>query len=533
MKRFAYLLVAALSIAALAGACASTQQQGLDLVTRAVQASGGPVALGGVKTISEKGTVKQWEPEQSAVAGGEMRYANESTMVSVTDVASRTSRIDWVRNFQYPAPRTFTFSEIVTPTAGYVAGIDSNGRTKQSQESNPPAHTMSGLRMAALQRELLRGSPLLVLEMFKNPASLAAVGDITVGGVAYPAVDYRAGDQTLTVMFDRGTGLPARIRTLDYDNIWGDVTYDLVLSDWQTVDGVRIAMTRKYELNGRTVMETKITESKVNAPLAADRLVIPDAYLTGARGAATGDVPYQWIIRRQFIGVYMDSEQPSYDTKASPGLRFVELGPGVQHQVGGTHHSLVVEMKDHVVVYDAPVSDWQANWVLSAVRAKYLRKPVKYIVLTHHHMDHTGGIRAYANEGATIVTGKGTGEHWKRVLAAPYTRNPDLAPKDLTRTPIIEVTDKWIHSDGQREVHAYVIAPNPHAEGLMIGYIPDLKLGYVTDIWSPGGALPAQLNPLLASLVAGVKKAGITPVKFAGGHGATADYAPLAALEGK
>ena len=270
MKRFAYLLVGALALTALVGACASTQQQGLDLVTRAVQASGGPVTLGGVKTISEKGTVKQWDPEQSAAAGGEMRYAGESTVTSVTDVASRTTRNDWVRNFQYPAPRTFTFSEIVTPSAGYVAGIDSNGRTKQSQESNPPAHTMSGVRMATVQRELLRASPLLVLEMFKNPASLAAVSDISVGGVAYPAVNYRTGDQTLTVMFDRATGLPARIRTLDYDNIWGDVNYDLVLSDWQTVDGVRIAMTRKYELNGRTVMETKISESKINAPLAAD-----------------------------------------------------------------------------------------------------------------------------------------------------------------------------------------------------------------------------------------------------------------------
>ena len=56
----------------------------------------------------------------------------------------------------------------------------------------------------------------------------------------------------------------------------------------------------------------------------------------------------------------------------------------------------------------------------------------------------------------------------------------------------------------------------------------------MTDIWSPGaGPLPDRLTPALAALVAGVKKAGITPVKFAGGHGGTADYAPLAALEGK
>ena len=73
-----------------------------------------------------------------------------------------------------------------------MAGIDSNGRTKQSLDSNPPAHAMSGLRLAATQRELRRGSPLLLLEMLKNPDRLTSAGDVTVGGVAYPAVDYRA-----------------------------------------------------------------------------------------------------------------------------------------------------------------------------------------------------------------------------------------------------------------------------------------------------------------------------------------------------
>ncbi len=62
-------------------------------------------------------------------AGGEMRFACASTFTLVTDVVSGTTRVDWVRNFQYPTARTFTFSEIVTSEAGYVAGIDSNGRT--------------------------------------------------------------------------------------------------------------------------------------------------------------------------------------------------------------------------------------------------------------------------------------------------------------------------------------------------------------------------------------------------------------------
>jgi hypothetical protein len=172
----------------------------------------------------------------------------------------------------------FTFSEVVTPDAGYVAGIDSNGRTKQSLDSNPPAHSMSGLRLAISQRELRRGSTLLLLDMQKNPVRGAAAADVTVGSVTYPTVDYRVGDQTFTVMFDRVTGLPARIRTLDSDNIWGDVTYDMVLADWQTKDGLSMAMSRTYELNGRPIMEVKITDSTINAPIAAEQLAIPSAF---------------------------------------------------------------------------------------------------------------------------------------------------------------------------------------------------------------------------------------------------------------
>src|SRR5262245_53975116 len=295
----------------------SSTTQGLE--SKVVQAQGGADKLAGVKTIIVKGTMRQWEPEQSMTAGGEMRFANEATFDAYYDTATGAARTDWVKKFAYPAPRTFTFTEIVTPDAGYVSGIDSNGRTKQSMEANPPAHTMSGLRLAATHRELRRGSSLLLLEMQKNPDRVSAAPDVTIGGVTYPAVNYRVGDQTMTVMFDRSTGLPARVRSLDYDNIWGDVTYDLVLSDWHTVDGVGVAMTRKVELNGRPITEIKLTDVKLNQPIAADRFAIPAAFTAGAPKPATTAVPYQWVIRRQIIGAYLDSDAPGYDTRASTG----------------------------------------------------------------------------------------------------------------------------------------------------------------------------------------------------------------------
>ncbi len=519
------------SLVVVSGATASPRSD--NLVSKAVQALGGESALVSIKTVAVKGTMRQWEPEQSVLPGGDMRLANDSTFEIVVDYGARASRTDVVKNFVYPFPRTYTFSEIVTPDAGYVAGIDSMGRTKQSMESNPPAHAMSGLRLATTQREMRRASPMMFLDMLRNSDRVSDAPDITVGGVAYPAVNYTMAGQTFIVAFDPQTNLPARIRTLDYDNVWGDVNYDLVLSDWRPMAGRQVATSQRYQLNGRTITERKIIDVQTNVPVAADRLMIPAEVKASAPKPATSAVPYQWVIRRQFHGFYLDSDNPSFDVRATSGLRLSEIGPGIQQVVGGLHNSLIVEMKDHLVAFDAPVTDWQSNWTLDAAKQKFGAKPVKYLVLTHHHMDHVGGLRAFAAQGATIVVGKGAGEHFRRVLAAPYRRNPNLpAARDLSGTPILEVADKHVLTDGQREVALY-IAENPHSHAMLIGYLPAERLGFVTDLWNPGPPLGATLNPNQAAVVATVKRFGITPLKFAGGHGSTADYSTLAALEGK
>ena len=90
MKRAGLLLAISLIVAS----CATMQPQGQELVARAVQAMGGAETLAGVKTLSVKGTVRQWEPEQSMVPGGEMRFACESTFEAVSDVGTNATRID-------------------------------------------------------------------------------------------------------------------------------------------------------------------------------------------------------------------------------------------------------------------------------------------------------------------------------------------------------------------------------------------------------------------------------------------------------
>src|SRR5262245_28744318 len=173
--------------------CATTNRE-QDLVSRAVAAMGGAEALA-AKTITFKGTSKYWEPEQSEAPGGEARFANESNFEGFIDAASRSTRTDIVRNFAYPAPRTFTFSEILTPEAGYVLGVDSNGRNAQNMKMSPPAHSMSGMRLATSQRESRRaGAGALVLAMHRSPDKVQPAADIA----GQPAVSFDG----FTVAFD-------------------------------------------------------------------------------------------------------------------------------------------------------------------------------------------------------------------------------------------------------------------------------------------------------------------------------------------
>jgi hypothetical protein len=146
------VLSAFVSVLTLLSCATAPGGSGQDRVNRAVDAMGGAQALSSINTLSAKGSWKQWEPEQSEVPSGAMRFSNEASFEILQDRASRTSRTDYVKNFAYPTPRTFTFSEIVAGDAGYVIGVDSNGRNAQSMQANPPAHAMSGYRLATSQR---------------------------------------------------------------------------------------------------------------------------------------------------------------------------------------------------------------------------------------------------------------------------------------------------------------------------------------------------------------------------------------------
>ena len=125
-------------------------------------------------------------PDGDAVPSG------ASSFVTTIDLVGGRARSEWVRDLTMPVSRVYKYSEVVTPDAGYINGIDSSGRTMQSRDSNPPQHTMSGQRIAVALRELQRSSPQLLITMRADPHSLKMLPAAFAGGKRMSAVEYDA-----------------------------------------------------------------------------------------------------------------------------------------------------------------------------------------------------------------------------------------------------------------------------------------------------------------------------------------------------
>ena len=523
-------LLCVLGIGALllgAPSLAMAQQLPIDRVNKAIDAIGRS-GLEQLKTITIKGRGQFWEPDESVVAGGVAVHVADVTYEIRRDFARDAANITWVRDYlELPWPRMNKYVEVIADGVGFAIGNDGGPRTA-SLQAQGPERVMTGNRLATTRRELQRRSPILLLEMARNASRLGAHTDVSLGGRPHPAVAYRSDLATFIVVFDSDTSLPVRIRTMDFDPLHGDSEFDWIVSDWRSIDGgMKFPFRQQYDVGGRKLMEFEVEEVAVNPALNASLFSVPESVRSSAPTMATANIPYLWILRRQLIGSYYDVDNLTHDPSRVK-LNFVERASGVVQVQGTIHHTLIVEMDTFLVVFDAPYMDGYSKWVIDAARQRFKNKPIRYLVLTHHHIDHVAGYRSFVAEGAALVVGRGTMGFWRKVLASSDALGTDTPRKSLANAEIIEVGANHAITDGSRRVELYELRSR-HSEGMLVGYVPHAKLGYQTDIWTGPGVDPlgAQAMPRQRALVELVEKLKLDVTHFIGGHGRIGLYADL------
>jgi glyoxylase-like metal-dependent hydrolase (beta-lactamase superfamily II) len=510
---FAIVLALLMLLSACSSAPPTGPEAGRALIEESAAAMGGWAAMDAVKSQEILTGGGDLEPMQAIEPNGEARAINQFGQSVVVDYEKNRMRLTFDAMRVYPSRLALKFAEVIDGDAGMLETATAKGDV--TRERLHPG------RLATRQRDVRR-LPIRVLYTAKNASDLTRAEDKVEGSLTLHVLRYSDGGQSAELHLDSFNKLPVRVIYSEDDPVYGDTLNELAYLDWREYSGIRLPQTHAYFLNGNKIREERVRTLINNPKYDEASLIIPENIRSQSEDGER--IVSQWPLRRVVMGTgYLDfGRQQKVD--------IVEAAKGVYHIKGSSHHSMAVEMKDHIVVIEAPLFEERSLAVIKALEEKIPGKPIRYVVMTHFHIDHSGGMRAYAAKGATIVAHEANVDFLKTMLSRPKTIRPDSLAKAGSITPGIEgFNGVKSLTDGERTVELREI-PNPHSAGMLAAYLPVEKLIFSSDLFTPGTPIdPANTSGLAnaAALYKAIIDQKIVVDRVVGGHG---DIAPVGDL---
>jgi len=303
------------------------------------------------------------------------------------------------------------------------------------------------------------------------------------------------------------------VQTRVANPVFGDLLYEFRYGPYKDFGGVKFPTVIHHHqgddrLNpGHNTLDIRVSNIQANVSVAA--LAVPDA------------------VRAAAPPVRVESQK---------------LADGVWFLGGGSHNSMLVEVRDFLAVVEAPLNEERSLAVIGEVHRLVPNKPIRYLVNTHHHFDHSGGLRTYVAEGATIVTHQANREFYEKVLfsPAPRTLQPDrlfaLNP-DVVRDAVFEtLSQKYVLSDGTRTMDIYPMQGLGHVATMVLAYLPKEKILVSADLYSPpapGTQPPAMPNPNMVTLNQNIQRLRLDVGQHVPIHGRVGTHDEFVKIVGK
>jgi len=424
-------------------------------------------AMGTVNSIQYSGTGMNAFFGQALTAGEEWPRRDMSSYTRTINYDQRSARDEM--NFAQP---TFGGQQQNTQVNGDKAwNVGPNGPAPQ-----PPA--------TAEERQI---AIWLTPHGFLKGA--AAAGNATLSGTEGASVlSYTAlGKYTIEGTIDAQNHV-SKVATKVPNPVLGDTDLVAAYSDYKDFSGVQFPAKIVVTQGGFPLWDLSITNVMPNAPL---NLTVPEAVANAAPPSA-------------------------------PQTMSTKLANGVWHVTGGSHHSVVVEFADYIAVVEAPLDEARSLAVIAEAKKLVPNKPLRYVLTTHHHFDHSGGLRTYVAEGATVVTHQSNVPYFEKTLVAPATLSPDAQSK-AAKTPTLQgVTGKDILTDGKQTIEIYATGGDTHTNEYTLIYLPGPRILIEADAFSPGppdAPVPATPPPNAVALYDEVQKLKLRVATIAPIHG--------------
>jgi glyoxylase-like metal-dependent hydrolase (beta-lactamase superfamily II) len=307
-------------------------------------------------------------------------------------------------------------------------------------------------------------------------AKNATVEAKTVGGKKFNVVTFTGDNKAKVNGYINDRNLVERVETWIDNAFFGDMAFEAIYSDYKDVGGAQFPMHIVQKQGGYPIFDLNVTDVKPNAPAAIQAPQGRGAAPAAAAAAAT--------------------------TTSEP------LGDGVYLILGG-YAAIAIDMKDHILILETGQSEARGQAVIAEAKRLIPNKPVKYVVNTHSHVDHSSGLRAAVSEGATILTSQMNKPYLEKILAQPHTLNPDKAQQN-GKKPIVEaVGEKKVLTDGVHTVELYHMQNFGHHDAMLLAYLPKEKVLLEADGYNPQAATatpPSPASPFTLSLVDNIRR---------------------------
>ena len=228
----------------------------------------------------------------------------------------------------------------------------------------------------------------------------------------------------------------------------------------------------RVDVNRVRFQDVRYDRYAADAPAAAALLSLP----TAARGGASDHM------REPAAG----SDLPATG-EVAPGVRVLDVNGFMV---------MFVEFKDFVVAIEAPENHPGLHAIPAtrdttrvtaafhaAIHSALPAKPIRYVVVSHHHSDHLGGIREFAIAGATVIAAP---SHTNAVRAA-------IADRVLAAAARIEtVSGRREITDGERTLEIWNVGRNPHTDENLFVWLPKERIAFQGDLfyYQAGGEFP-------------------------------------------
>lgn len=362
----------------------------------------------------------------------------------------------------FPGGYKFNFRFVVSPKRSFSIDVLQNRRGNEVRTLSEPQKI--GIKIGALSEV----PHLLLLYVAQRAETLRSLGETEIDGHRLRAISFAAENGTeMTLYFDARTNLLIRTEQIGSNPNLGDTTSGSIFSDYQTIGNIKIPRKRNVFLNQYMTGENEYAEVKLDFATDEKLLEIPPGFVE-AQASPPQLTANAEVMRKMGDGVYL-----------------IE-------RIGAAYRVMFVEFADYVMILEAPTDSNVTKAVIKLVKQTVPNKPIKYVSFSHFHFDHTGGLREYIAEGATIVTTPGNKTFVEQIAKSKFTLRPDALSLN-PRPPIIETFDKKrVFTDGNRTVELRDISPVSHVADMTLFYFPKEKILFQGDMFSPldAGGIP-------------------------------------------